>query len=166
MSGQCRFCRDYDGEGHGTLLKYGVRHYAHVECGLKAKGAAFFEHFTDWQLSHAFPYLAVIKFGLEKEFAARCDAIRLRELKRQAALCAPATKLLPKAALSVKSARYELLEKPQAGYRIGAAYEVWQFGVMLSRHPNKPEAENAIKRYRKADRRAGIAAARQKAGQS
>lgn len=152
MSGQCRFCREDAREGKSTLLKYGVRHYAHVECGLKAKGAAFFDHFTNWQLSHAFPYLAVVKFGLEKEFAARCDTLRLAELKRQAALCVPAQGS-QKAPSAAKSARYVLEEKPQAGYAIGAAYEVWQLGAMVSRHPNKAEAQNAIKRYRKADRR-------------
>lgn len=48
---------------------------------------------------------------------------------------------------------YTIIEKPQAGYGFGSAYEVHQGGAMVSRHPNKSEAANAVKRFRKEDRR-------------
>ena len=35
----CRFC----GDGDGKLIKYGVRHYAHAECGFKLLGDDFLE---------------------------------------------------------------------------------------------------------------------------
>jgi hypothetical protein len=62
------------------------------------------------------------------------------------------------AAMKLKSAKaravpYTLIEKPQAGYGFGAAYEVWQGDTMVSRHPNKSEATNARKRFRKQDAR-------------
>lgn len=33
------------------------------------------------------------------------------------------------------------------------AWEVWQDGVRVSRHPNRAEAINAVKRFKKADKR-------------
>lgn len=57
----CRFCKGDE----GTLLKYSVRHYAHAQCGLEARGGAFLDNFTDWQLACQFPYLVAKRFGVE-----------------------------------------------------------------------------------------------------
>lgn len=58
----CRFCKKYGDEGNYKLVKYGVRHYAHADCGLKAKGVAFFDSLTDWQCTQ-FPALAAHDAG-------------------------------------------------------------------------------------------------------
>lgn len=63
----CRFCRGQE----GSMVKYGVRHYAHGRCGLQAQGEAFFDNLTDWQCTQ-FPYFAAKDFGLEKVLEARC----------------------------------------------------------------------------------------------
>lgn len=55
----CRLCRDW----HGTLVKYGVRHYAHPECALTRWGAAFFEKLSPWQLRQ-FPVLVAHKHNV------------------------------------------------------------------------------------------------------
>jgi hypothetical protein len=71
----CRFCKrqepTYNREwGRTNLWKYGVRHYAHAECGMRAQGAGFFDHF-DAQRLKAFPYLIVVELGLRDEFERR-----------------------------------------------------------------------------------------------
>jgi hypothetical protein len=64
----CRFCKE-----HGdNLVKYEIRHYAHAKCGLKAKGAAFFDHLTDWQCTR-FPALAAKDAGFLTELKVRCE---------------------------------------------------------------------------------------------
>lgn len=62
----CRLCDVYTGQ----LIKYGVRHYAHPECGLKKWGAAFFDRLTPWQLSR-FPVIPAKEAGLYDELARR-----------------------------------------------------------------------------------------------
>ncbi len=62
----CRFCKEWKGD----LIKYGVRHYAHAACGLKAKGAGFFDLLHDWQLKQ-FPYFAAKDAGLAAELERR-----------------------------------------------------------------------------------------------
>jgi len=57
----CRFCKEQTTD---HLIKYGVRHYAHARCGLKAQGAAFLDNLTDWQCGQ-FPYFVAKEFGLE-----------------------------------------------------------------------------------------------------
>ena len=61
----CRFCRKYDREDeYGlALIRYGVRHNAHPDCLLNAKGAAAFERLHVWQLQQ-FPALAAQRAGL------------------------------------------------------------------------------------------------------
>lgn len=55
----CRFCPDPEKSvGHYGLVKYGVRHYAHADCGLRVKGVAFLSTLTDWQCHAVFPYRA------------------------------------------------------------------------------------------------------------
>jgi len=70
----CRFCghSDYDRGEHYPLVKYGVRHYAHADCGLKAKGVAFLDSLTDWQCTR-FPYRAAQDFGLLPALMERCE---------------------------------------------------------------------------------------------
>jgi hypothetical protein len=72
----CRVC----GEGvslertRGKLIKYGVRHYAHADCGLQRFGVAFFGRLSDWPLKR-FPVLSAERAGLltalETEIATR-----------------------------------------------------------------------------------------------
>jgi hypothetical protein len=74
------------------------------------------------------------------------------------------------AAMEVKRAKaravpYTLIEKPQVGYAFGAAYEVWQGETMVSRHPNKSEATNARKRFRKQDAREALRRAKIQGGE-
>ena len=72
----CRFCKksEFDGRQKGKyrLVKYGVRHYAHADCGLKALGAEFFDRLTPWECTQ-FPYFAAKAAGLAKELFRRCD---------------------------------------------------------------------------------------------
>ena len=65
----CRFCKSWDGGKYG-FVKYGVRHYAHADCALKAKGPAFFDLLQDWQLRQ-FPYFAAKEAGLADELVRR-----------------------------------------------------------------------------------------------
>lgn len=74
----CRFCHDAPlkpGEARrAPLVKYGVRHYAHADCGLKAKGIAFLESLTDWQCT-VFPEMAAMAAGpaIYAELKRRCE---------------------------------------------------------------------------------------------
>lgn len=64
-SHSCRFCGKSDGEDEQglQLIQYGVRHHAHPDCLLKAKGADAFTLLHDWQLEQ-FPALAANRAGL------------------------------------------------------------------------------------------------------
>ena len=73
---QCRFCKDDD---QNQLVKYEVRHYAHASCLMKAKGAKAFDYFGAWQLETQWPYLPVIRAGLQKEFDAALAEAKERE---------------------------------------------------------------------------------------
>jgi hypothetical protein len=75
----CRFCGKWetDAQGFEPTLKYGVRHYAHPDCALKAQGADFFSRLHDWQLDQ-FPALAAVRHGLYEEL---CERIRSRREK-------------------------------------------------------------------------------------
>lgn len=66
----CRFCKDWKDEGHYPMVKYGVRHYAHADCALKAKGAEFFDRLSEHQLSQ-FPYFAAKEAGLAADLEKR-----------------------------------------------------------------------------------------------
>jgi len=72
----CRFCRKDAGEDDQgmDLIHYSVRHYAHPDCLLKAKGADAWKLLHDWQLD-AFPALAAGRAGL---YDSLCEAIRSR----------------------------------------------------------------------------------------
>jgi hypothetical protein len=64
MMNTCRFCQKASYEDHKyPMVKYGVRHYAHADCALKARGAAFFARLTPWQLT-TFPALAAFETDL------------------------------------------------------------------------------------------------------
>lgn len=73
----CRFCKKYDREDlyRLDLIHYGVRHYAHPDCLLKAKGAGAWTLLHDWQLEQ-FPALAANRAGL---FDSLGEAIRGRK---------------------------------------------------------------------------------------
>lgn len=83
----CRFCKNDESPGRFHLVKYGVRHYAHADCGLKAKGVAFFDSLTDWQCTQ-FPVIAASEAGpgiladlmLRCDRYAACEKARKREL--------------------------------------------------------------------------------------
>ena len=61
----CRFCGKYAQEDDHQLdlIQYGVRHHAHPDCLLKAKGAATFDLLQPWQVKK-FPALAAERAGL------------------------------------------------------------------------------------------------------
>ena len=44
----CRFCKESDFAGTETMVKYGVRHYAHFKCYLDAGKSLADLH--DWQI--------------------------------------------------------------------------------------------------------------------
>jgi hypothetical protein len=63
-TGTCRFCGSDERDEHGLApIKYGVRHSAHPDCLLKAKGTDTWTLFHDWQLDQ-FPALAAHRAGL------------------------------------------------------------------------------------------------------
>ncbi len=68
----CRVCKDR--VSADELIKYGVRHYAHPECGLKRDGPAFFDCLKEWQLRN-FPYMAAVRCGLSQELKRRVEAL-------------------------------------------------------------------------------------------
>ncbi len=69
----CRICGkdNYDKSNPYDLIKYGVRHYAHPDCGLQRFGAAFFDRLQPWELE-LFPALAADSVGLLQELITRC----------------------------------------------------------------------------------------------
>lgn len=70
----CRLCTNAPiVSKYGDPIKYGVRHYAHAECGLRRWGAAFFDRLQPWQLAN-FPLMAAFEFGVVEEFTRRLDA--------------------------------------------------------------------------------------------
>lgn len=74
----CRFCGGYEDQGSKyPLIKYSVRHYAHADCGLKAKGVAFFDLLHDWQIEQ-FPYFAARDLGLSGDLVERVQKIEQR----------------------------------------------------------------------------------------
>lgn len=66
----CTLCREQDTD----LIKYGVRHYAHAACLLKAKGAAAFDLLADHQL-RAFPALVAHDHDLLPELERRIGGL-------------------------------------------------------------------------------------------
>lgn len=72
----CRFCSctEFQDEHQLDLIKYGVRHYGHPDCLLKAKGEQLFKELYTWQLE-AFPYFAAKRAGLEGKLE---DELELR----------------------------------------------------------------------------------------
>lgn len=65
----CRICKGWKSNPY-LLVKYGPRHYAHADCGLKLHGAVFFDKLKDYELRR-FPYFAAKSLGLEKELEKR-----------------------------------------------------------------------------------------------
>ena len=82
--GACRFCKEMDWirkDGITRLWSYGVRHRAHAECGLKAKGVAFLDLIPAWQLGE-FPAPVAAKFGLLEEVIRRLEALQENRARR------------------------------------------------------------------------------------
>ena len=70
----CRLCGKSEWTHNSTMIKYGVRHYAHPDCALRKWGAAFFDRILPWQARN-FPYLIAVDFGVEKALKARAAPI-------------------------------------------------------------------------------------------
>ena len=73
---ECRFCKD--NASKFKLIKYAVRHYAHADCGLRHKGAGFFDLLKGWQLENV-PYFAATKTGFAEELEQRIAKHRAAE---------------------------------------------------------------------------------------
>lgn len=57
----CRFCKKFE----GPMVHYGVRHWAHPECGIANFGAAaFFQKLHAWQIND-FPWMLVKQYKTE-----------------------------------------------------------------------------------------------------
>jgi len=70
MMSTCRLCGDWTEQSGNPLVKYGIRHYCHIECGLKKWGSEFFDKLSYWQCMNL-PYLTISKMGFRKELAER-----------------------------------------------------------------------------------------------
>ena len=67
----CRLCTPAPIRSkYGAPFKYGPRHYAHAECGLRKWGAEFFDKLSAAQLGD-FPYFAAVEFGVTAELTER-----------------------------------------------------------------------------------------------
>ena len=55
----CRFCHGWQGD----MVKYGVRHYAHLGCALDKLGSDFLDRLTTWQLGQL-SFMDLSKRGL------------------------------------------------------------------------------------------------------
>lgn len=64
----CRVCHETD----EPLFKYSVRHYAHIDCGLKKWGAEFFDMLPAFQLKNL-PYMPIVNAELTKEYHAKLE---------------------------------------------------------------------------------------------
>lgn len=77
MFNTCRFCKDWRENKYGDLIKYGVRHYAHADCGLKAKGTKFFDALPEWRLQQ-FPIFAAKDTGFLPELQKRTEGFKVK----------------------------------------------------------------------------------------
>lgn len=75
QSSLCRYCRSHAGEYRQIPL--GPLHSAHPNCGLKARGAAFFDDLTAQQLLN-FPRAAAQERHLLDELERRQRALRAK----------------------------------------------------------------------------------------
>jgi len=67
----CRLCKKSEvGEYSTSLIKYGVRHYVHAECGLKKWGAVFLDMIPAHEVGRL-PWRAVKAAGLLPEVERR-----------------------------------------------------------------------------------------------
>lgn len=69
----CRVC----GEISDPIVKYGVRHYVHPECGFRRWGRAFLDMVATHQIER-FPYKAVLAAGIKLEELQRYVAERIQ----------------------------------------------------------------------------------------
>lgn len=67
----CRVCK----QTAEPLFKYGVRHYAHVKCGLAKWGVNFFDMLPEHQLRNL-PYLPIVDAGLVEQYTARLAKVQ------------------------------------------------------------------------------------------
>jgi hypothetical protein len=79
MMNTCRFCSKGNGEDKYKLdlIKYGIRHYAHPDCLLKAKREGAWVLLADWKLD-SFPFFAAKRAGLEQSLLEACAGRRQR----------------------------------------------------------------------------------------
>ena len=65
----CRICKEWKSNPY-HLIKYGPRHYAHPDCGLKLHGVNFFNKLSEFELRQ-FPFYVAKHAGLELELEKR-----------------------------------------------------------------------------------------------
>ncbi len=73
----CRVCKKQEPEyqdGLVNLWKYGVRHYAHADCGLTKWGLDFINKFSSWQLE-SFPAPVAARFSFSTSTGATFTAL-------------------------------------------------------------------------------------------
>lgn len=75
QSSACRFCRSHTGEYR--QIQYGPVYTVHPDCGLKRRGAAFFDELTPSQIL-AFPAGAARDHKLLDELERRQRALRAK----------------------------------------------------------------------------------------
>lgn len=74
----CRLCEKWE----GPKVRYGIRHYAHADCGLKKWGSLFFDKLSLHELNN-FPALTASKHGQLKNLAARIESLNAQQRSRE-----------------------------------------------------------------------------------
>lgn len=78
----CRFCKKMKEHADDGFVKYSVRHHAHYECYLRAKGADGLKALPAWKVGQ-FPFLLLKQFDLVNvALAVRHEANRLARTGR------------------------------------------------------------------------------------
>lgn len=62
----CRLCDDND--PHRPLFRFGIRHYAHAECGLEKWGSEFVRMIPRYEIG-ALPYCALMPYPEARQLA-------------------------------------------------------------------------------------------------
>lgn len=71
MSNTCRLCHKFDEH----LVRYGIRHYAHADCGLQKWGAQFFNKLSQYECEQ-FPAMVASRHKLLPALEARLASLR------------------------------------------------------------------------------------------
>lgn len=82
----CRLCGGGELEvgEKGRLVKYGVRHFAHAQCGLRKWQSGFFARLSEWQLRQ-FPVLYAQREGLGEALQGALNEAEIRNKARERA---------------------------------------------------------------------------------